>query len=241
MWEGEIMKPRVLINLWVVIVLALLVWSAVAPAGALAQEPDNGEDDEGDLGGYIELRVQPGLGELWTVVQWQDGVGWWHDVEGWRAQVGPDQAVTWWVAPRDLDTGPFRWLVYQEDHGRRGVVWASELFYLPKQAETLEVTTAVSVRPAPGHPDFKPMMPSEGRPPDPVMPERQRQPDPQMLDKQSQPNPPMPETQPESLMPEAGGSLGGLSRLITTAFSAIAALALVAGGLVAAFRNGLTI
>jgi hypothetical protein len=126
-----------------------------------------------------------------------------------------------------LETGPYRWLVYQ-DQDRRGVVWGSELFYLPKRGETLVVTAAVGVGPARDRPDFKPMMPSEGRPHDSVMPDKGRQPSPHMPDKQSQ---------PDTLMPETGSSVGVVPKLVTTAFSAIAALALVAGGLVAAFRK----
>jgi hypothetical protein len=235
------MKPKVLINLGLAIVLTLLVWSAVAPAGALAQDPDpiNGEangsngDDEDDAanGAYIELRVQPALGEAWTVVQWQDSMGRWQDVDGWRAQVEPGQAVNWWVAPKHLDTGPYRWLVYQGED-RRAVVWASELFYLPKQGETLVVTTAASVRPGPDHPGVKPMMAPEGRPHDSVMPEKGRQPSAHMPEKESQ---------PDTLMPETGTNVGGTPKLVTTAFSALAALALLAGGLVAAFRKGFAI
>ena len=227
------MKPGVLINLWVAIVLALLVGLVAAPAGASTLPPRaedavvrNGDDDEDAEGAHIELRVQSGLGEVWTVVQWQDEMGRWHDVDGWRAQVEPDQAVNWWVAPEDSETGPYRWIVYH-DQDRRAVVWASDLFYLPKQGETLVVTTAVSVRPGPGHPTGKPMMPPEGHPP--MMPDKSRQPDPHMPEKQ---------VQPDTLMPDTGSSVGVMSRLVTTVLSALAALALVAGGLVAAFRQG---
>jgi hypothetical protein len=231
------MKARVVINLWVVIVLAGLVWSVAVPAEVLARDLErsnggarvsNGDNDEDDgaTGAHIELRVQAGLGGVWTIVQWQDGVGRWHDVEGWRAQVEQDQPVNWWVAPEDTNTGPYRWLVYQ-DQDRRVVVWASEAFYLPKRGETLVVTTAVAVRPAPDRPDARPMMPPEGRPHDSVMPDKGRQPGPQMPDKQAQ---------PDTLMPETG-SVGQMPRTLATALSAVAALALVAGGLVAAFRK----
>ena len=236
------MKRKALINLWVAIVLTLLVGSAVAPAQASTLPPraedvvirneDDGNDENNADGAYIELRVQPDLGGLWTVVQWQDGMGRWHDVDGWRTQVEADQVVNWWVAPRDLDTGPYRWLVYQDQDHRTVVVWASELFYLPKRGETLVVNTAVSMRPAPDRPDFKPMMPPDQRPHDSVMPEKERQPYMPMPEKHSQPDP---------LMPETGSSLGATPQLVTTVSSAIAALALVAGGLVAAFRRGFTI
>ena len=62
------------------------------------------------------------------MVQWQDGPGEWHDVEGWRGEV-EERWVTWWVAPADFDTGPFRWVVYR---GAGGNVWGiSESFDLP--------------------------------------------------------------------------------------------------------------
>jgi hypothetical protein len=93
-------------------------------------------------GGYIELDVQMGEAwaeggvpwqALWTVVQWQDRLGNWHDVEGWQGT--PDRADSeeckkvWWVARADLGKGPFRWVVYQ----RRGakLLAQSESFDLP--------------------------------------------------------------------------------------------------------------
>ena len=36
------------------------------------------------LVGFIDLHVDPAQTGLWAVVQWQDAVGDWHDVEGWR-------------------------------------------------------------------------------------------------------------------------------------------------------------
>jgi hypothetical protein len=98
-------------------------------------------------GGFIELRVRfptawPGRGspwqELWTAVQWQHPDGTWHQVEGWRGtldEVTADEGgavvghKTWWVAGRDLETGPFRWLVYGDQGGR--LLVASDPFDLP--------------------------------------------------------------------------------------------------------------
>ncbi|MGQ9681042.1 MAG: hypothetical protein ACUVX9_00740 [Anaerolineae bacterium] len=66
--------------------------------------------------------------DLWTVVQWQDTGGGWHDVQGWQGWLD-GESKTWWVAPQDLGTGPFRWVVY---HGRCGAVaGASGPFLLP--------------------------------------------------------------------------------------------------------------
>ena len=55
------------------------------------------------------------------------------DVEGWQgtfddAQTG-GRTKQWWVAEKDFGTGPFRWLVYQEQGGP--MLAASESFDLP--------------------------------------------------------------------------------------------------------------
>jgi len=84
-------------------------------------------------GGFIYLHVQSARQELWTVVQWQDGSGDWHDVEGWQGTLDDIQNEigykVWWVAKSGLGTGPFRWLVYQSKGGR--LLATSEPFYLP--------------------------------------------------------------------------------------------------------------
>jgi hypothetical protein len=71
--------------------------------------------------------------DLWTVVQWQDGWGNWHDVEGWQGT--PDGIVdgegrkVWWLSRELLGQGPFRWAIY---HARGGeLLTISEPFYLP--------------------------------------------------------------------------------------------------------------
>jgi hypothetical protein len=74
--------------------------------------------------------------DLWTVVQWQDAEGIWHDVEGWKGTlddvtIGEDGQVvghkTWWVSKVHLGEGPFRWLVYQKSKR----LALSETFHLP--------------------------------------------------------------------------------------------------------------
>ncbi|MBN1812276.1 MAG: hypothetical protein JXA14_10605 [Anaerolineae bacterium] len=75
---------------------------------------------------------------LWTVVQWQDPTGAWHDVEGWRGTLDEVKSSesgavtgykTWWVGGEHMGEGPFRWLVY---HGKGGWLLAtSEPFDLP--------------------------------------------------------------------------------------------------------------
>jgi hypothetical protein len=89
----------------------------------------------------IELHVQAARPELWTVVQWQDRLGGWHDVEGWRGTL--DEVSNgvgkkkWWVARPNFDTGPFRWVIYQGPGSRLLVV--SEAFRLPRYENTVVV------------------------------------------------------------------------------------------------------
>lgn len=94
-------------------------------------------------GGFIELRLDPGRGNVWTEMQWR-GVGdAWHDVDGWRG--APDEAgvVRWYVGPEHLGQGPFRWQVYDQD-GRR-LLGSSEPFYLPDRPRaTLTVTVELA-------------------------------------------------------------------------------------------------
>jgi hypothetical protein len=90
----------------------------------------------------------------WTVVQWQDAEGDWHDVEGWQGPptlIIPDTGNTlvglkaWGVAPKDFDTGPFRWIVYA-DRNRATRLATSATFDLPGHADstrTLTVTLAL--------------------------------------------------------------------------------------------------
>jgi hypothetical protein len=64
-------------------------------------------------------------GAPWTAVQWQDGRGNWHTVDGWQGtldRVWVDAGTvigqkTWWVPPQHLGTGPFRWVLYQSRDG----------------------------------------------------------------------------------------------------------------------------
>lgn len=80
-------------------------------------------------GGAITLHAYPVEPEFWTVVQWQDVQGGWHDVEGWQRTFDQENQVAWWVAPGDLGKGPFRWAVYQSQGGQ--LLATSDPFYLP--------------------------------------------------------------------------------------------------------------
>ena len=111
-------------------------------------------------GGAIELRAQLAWNwpqdetpwqNLWTVIQWQDRWGRWHDVEGWQGTLDrlvPGERGTgikvWWVGESDLGTGPFRWLVYRERDGR--LLARSKPFYLPQHARGM-VAVQVAIAP----------------------------------------------------------------------------------------------
>lgn len=95
----------------------------------------------------IELRAQPASAEMWTVVQWQDRLGGWHDVEGWRGTFdevnGGVGRKVWWVDRRNFDTGPFRWAIYSSWGGR--LLATSPTFRLPRsEGETVNVEVSLA-------------------------------------------------------------------------------------------------
>lgn len=101
------------------------------PASQTTSDADSGADSGEPVGGYIRLQMpETNLG-LWTVVQWQDQVGKWHDVEGWRGNLDDGFQKTWWVHPANFGQGPFRWVIYQSADGP--FLAASNPFYLPTQ------------------------------------------------------------------------------------------------------------
>src|SRR5579859_4189019 len=81
-------------------------------------------------GATIALAVVGAPAGAWTDVQWQDGLGQWHDVNGWQAALDPTGQRLWWVGNSMLgQNGLFRWLVTL---GQGGPVWATSLvFHLP--------------------------------------------------------------------------------------------------------------
>jgi len=77
-------------------------------------------------GALIKLRVHPNAvpvnwTELWTVVEWQDGDGGWNPIEDWQGMVDTVEdglgLKSWWVAPEDILSGPYRWVVYDRNGG----------------------------------------------------------------------------------------------------------------------------
>lgn len=112
------------------------------PATPLPPSPDKDKKDKDSknrapLGAYIELQAQPVSPSDWSVVQWQDSAGGWHEVEGWRGPL-PDN-TRWWVAAKDFGAGPFRWVIQQGPGGP--LLGQSPPFSLPQTAgETVRVT-----------------------------------------------------------------------------------------------------
>ena len=94
--------------------LGLIPTPALAESGLPDRKPptadDGGRDDSGPIGTYIELAAPEQAG-AWSVVQWQDSAGNWHDVEGWRGTLDSHGYIRWWVAAKDFGTGPFRWVI----------------------------------------------------------------------------------------------------------------------------------
>jgi hypothetical protein len=82
------------------------------------------------IGAYIRLQISGVVSGGWTMVQWQDAQGAWHDVPGWQGSLEAGTKI-WWVAPADFSTGPFRWVMYEQHGGRQ--IAASEPFQLPAQ------------------------------------------------------------------------------------------------------------
>lgn len=108
----------------------------VAPSPTPTVHATDDDDDSPRAGATIELQASTAPAPTWTVVQWQDAQGDWHDVEGWQGTLD-DGVKRWWVAPADFRTGPFRWRIYAE---KGGDVWGtSDWFDLP--ASSYEVVT----------------------------------------------------------------------------------------------------
>lgn len=100
------------------------------PRETPAPQPPVDDDDRGaSVGAYIELHVAPVPPGAWSVVQWQDNAGGWHDVEGWQGELGLDGFERWWVAAKDFNNGPFRWQVTQGQGGAE--LGVSQSFNMP--------------------------------------------------------------------------------------------------------------
>jgi hypothetical protein len=114
--------------------ILLLITGLMASAQAASGLPDRnppeadkgkGGDNSGPIGTYIEL-VAPGQAGAWSVVQWQDSVGNWHDVEGWRGTLDSQGVIRWWVDAKDFGTGPFRWVIEGASSAAPAGLWAAD-------------------------------------------------------------------------------------------------------------------
>ncbi len=99
------------------------------PARSAPKEKD--KDKDAPVGAYIELQLQSAQAGLWTVVQWQDSAGEWHNVDGWQ---GPPEGNgrQWWVEAKNFGKGPFRWVVTRGPGGAQAGISAP--FNLPAGA-----------------------------------------------------------------------------------------------------------
>lgn len=102
------------------------------PPDSDKKEKDRDDRDPKPIGASIYLQVHPAEAGLWTIVQWQDSAGGWHNVEGWQGTVDSAGDKRWWVAAKDFGTGPFRWIVTEGIGGQ--LLATSEPFNLPVQA-----------------------------------------------------------------------------------------------------------
>ena len=119
------------------LITALAVSIVRAAPAALPPRPEPTKSPSTSIGAYIQLQLTTNQLMLWTVVQWQDALGGWHDVEGWRGTLDSiDNGIgykTWWVASSDFGKGPFRWAVYPSPDAR--LLATSAPFNLPGAAK----------------------------------------------------------------------------------------------------------
>ena len=153
-------KPNLWMAIFVLVVyglpVVLLLLSAQDAHAALPPRPTpvptstqaSPSAPQPPVGATIALRVSPARAALWTMIQWQDAFGGWHDVEGWQGTLDEikdgEGKKTWWVAPANFGQGPFRWVVYQEQDGQPLIF--SEPFDLPDVAKG-SVTVDVALGP----------------------------------------------------------------------------------------------
>lgn len=123
-------------------VLLFIVLSVSWPQSALAlpPRPDPPSTSDPNVGAGIELSVSGVASPYYAIVQWQDGLGDWHNVDSWRGEVENDRVI-WYVSPDLFGKGPFCWVVYRDQE----TLGISESFTMPLAANTLvRVTVAVT-------------------------------------------------------------------------------------------------
>jgi hypothetical protein len=126
-----------------IIVAAITLLTSTVSAD-LPDRPDpaptdqSGSEDADDLiGAYIELTS---ANQGWSVVQWQDENGDWHNVDGWQGNIDNDGTKRWWVAQKDFGSGPFRWVVLAAPNGQ--MLANSASFRLPSEVNMIQPVIA---------------------------------------------------------------------------------------------------
>lgn len=107
--------------------------------------PPGDKDDAKPIGAYIELHPADASAGTWSVVQWQDSAGNWHDVEGWSGTLDQNGGRRWWVAAKDFGKGPFRWVISRGPDGTE--LGRSQPFNLPARANEITVITLSPLTP----------------------------------------------------------------------------------------------
>jgi hypothetical protein len=134
-------KYRILLILPIMLVPFLLAFTAPnSITAALPPRPTVEPAKTKQPGAYIQLQLSGaaiGTEGVWTIVQWVDEFGVWNDVTGWQGTVELDGTQTWWVAPEDMGSGPFRWRTLSSPTG--GVLATSDEFMLPDQTRVVQV------------------------------------------------------------------------------------------------------
>lgn len=124
------------------LVLGLLPGLTLAAPAQLPPLPPR----ETVTGGTIILYVHTSQVGLASVVQWEDGLGNWHDVDGWRSELTWLTSYVffqpWGVAPKDFGTGPFRWLIYNPKTGK--TLGTTNSFYLPGSGGVVTVQKSLT-------------------------------------------------------------------------------------------------
>lgn len=128
--------------LTVVLACTLIFVGMALPVNAkLPPRPDVTPVAEDYPAGTIILDVSPAQTGLWSVVQWQDAGGGWHDVDGWRGEVQNGRTI-WWVEKPHWGTGPFRWVVLASANG--AMLGTSISFNLPQSGQAMIISVDLS-------------------------------------------------------------------------------------------------
>lgn len=141
-----------LVAFGLLVVLAMSATSLGAAPPALPPRPTvitqvPGPGERKPQGGWIELHARvPHPAEIECVVQWQDELGAWHDVDSWRGRFDEIREgigyKTWWLDEWLFGKPNFRWVVYEGATGR--VLGTSVVFAMPTEnRHTVLVDVAV--------------------------------------------------------------------------------------------------